>query len=66
MKSFLSWTCNPPDPLQSPATGNPENAIFDTKNGLFGGATWTHLNTSPEAEITLSGYLILPSLSKPC
>ena len=29
--------CNPPDPLQSPETGNPENAIFETKTWTFGG-----------------------------
>ena len=28
-------TCNPPDPLQSPETGNPENTIFETKKWTF-------------------------------
>ena len=27
----------PPDPPESPETGNPENAIFETKNWTFGG-----------------------------
>ena len=30
--------------LHSPEVGNPENAIFETKNGLLGGSLWTHLN----------------------
>ena len=30
-------TCKPPDTLQSPETGNPENAIFESKKWTFGG-----------------------------
>ena len=41
---FNLWVATPPDPLQSPETGNPENAIFETKKWTFGGRTWTHLN----------------------
>ena len=35
-EGYLS--CDPPDPLQSPETGNPENTIFETKKWTFGGS----------------------------